>query len=297
MTLRHAASLRDWGYELERTFSLSPLTTDATASGGEGALLEVHTRLSNTGRAAFRSPFYSHNFYNVDGVGSGPPWAMHLGMAAPQHRIDAAWGAPLADGFRLQDDGSFVATAPLDEGTKMKASFLRGEGNLNSSRDGSFLLRYGDVRVASSLGAPSVLGTSGASYHQSGSMSGPAEEEAPPLYGYSLYVERDTLSPEPVRMVALQPGQSAMWSQRVAFSRDSSRHFAHYEAFGGDGFVEAVSSPLLMMLLGGVGVATVAGCLGLQSRHRSMQALDKARSMLAVAPEREADGAYARIGA
>ena len=50
-----------------------------------------------------------------------------------------------------------------------------------------------------------------------------------PLYGYSLYLEAATVSPEPVQLVRLGPGESTTLTHTVTlFGTERPRRAAHY---------------------------------------------------------------------
>jgi len=196
VSLRHSATLRGWGYRMERTVRMS-----AREDGQRGGELTMETVLANTGTHAFSTPFYSHNLYTIDSQPSGPPWAVHLDMAAPQRYSSAAWGSAVEEFFRLDADGTFIATSSVSEDVLMKATFLGDSNNTQSSRNGSFTMEHGDVRISSSLG-------------------GTSEGEA--LYSYAMYVERDIISPEPARMISVAPGDSVSWVQRTSFALESA---------------------------------------------------------------------------
>lgn len=194
VTLRHAARVREWGYEMRRTVHIS------RGDGGEGGTLAMSTQLSNTGSRHFSTPFYSHNLYSIDSGPTCPPWAFKPDLSSPSRHTSAAWGASLEEYFTLSADGTFLCSGCVDEDVLMKATFANESNNVASSLGGGFMLHYADVKILSELGGPSA---------------------SSPLYAYSLYVESHTISPEPVRMISLSPGESSSWEQRITISSSS----------------------------------------------------------------------------
>ncbi|KAL3902697.1 MAG: hypothetical protein SGPRY_011959 [Prymnesium sp.] len=194
VTLRHAARVREWGYEMRRTVHIS------RGDGGEGGTLTMSTQLSNTGSRHFSTPFYSHNLYSIDSGPTCPPWAFKPDLSSPSRHTSAAWGASLEEYFTLSADGTFLCSGCLEEDVLMKATFANESDNVVSSLGGGFTLHYADVKISSELGGPSA---------------------SSPLYAYSLYVESHTISPEPVRMISLSPGESSSWEQRITISSSS----------------------------------------------------------------------------
>ena len=192
VSMEHAAELQTAsgrpgskrvGYRVERTISLHGAST-----------LRMETRLHNTGEAAFRTPFYSHNFFSVDGEAVGPPLELKLDLNHSAYKDCLPWAAPLQSYFD-ETDGTVTwlrARRRVPSPTRIKAIFVGPAGHSNILSEGRWQARYpGRVSVAVT-------------------QSGPL-----PLYGYSLYVEERTLSPEPVQMLHVAPGQSIRISRTM----------------------------------------------------------------------------------
>jgi hypothetical protein len=82
----------------------------------------------------------------------------------------------------------------LDPGVRVKAEFIPDD-----TTKGAFRLEACDTAIYTSI--PELDDPS----------SGLS------MYGFNLYVERGTLSPEPQIVVSLQPGQESTWTQRLVF--------------------------------------------------------------------------------
>ena len=158
----------------------------------------METRLHNTGEAPFRTPFYSHHFVSVDSHPVGPPLELQLDLNHSAYTDCRPWAAPLAAYFD-ETDGKVTwlrARKPVRFPTRIKAIFVGPAGHSNILSRGRWQVRYpGRLRVDVT-------------------QSGPL-----PLYGYSLYVEERTLSPEPVQMLDVAPGESIRLSRTVVLHK------------------------------------------------------------------------------
>merc|ERR1711879_600626 len=104
---------------------------------------------------------------------------------------DSSWSAPLHDYF--EHDGGFNPISATNVPDTIKAVF-NGDDAISRSI-GSFQASYGGVTLNHTFqGAPL------------------------PLFAYNLYIERTTLSPEPILMLALEPGESKTWSHVLSFA-------------------------------------------------------------------------------
>jgi hypothetical protein len=197
VTMAHSASLGAYAYLLNRTVRVA---TDAT--------LRVETTLHNTGSAAFRTPYYSHNLLNINGASpTGPGVRLALDVDLSSFSDSPPWAEPIEGYFELATDPQ-TALPPLREAlwatravvapTKIKAvyhgSAARSNGTYQVAFDREGLAMRSDL-------------------------TGPA-----PLYAYNLYVEERTMSPEPIQMVALEPGETTTLTHTL--------HFQRYEAAG-----------------------------------------------------------------
>jgi len=195
----HAASLDTargrMGYRIRRTVSLR----DASS-------VVVETEVTNIGEHAFRTPFYSHHFFSVNRRPTGPPLELTMGdldlrnytePLAPSPTIPKKdWSEPLAGYFAVGERGGWLrGTKPVGNHSRIKAVFAHPLGGSKG--------KWG-VRSAGEVSVDVTL-------------SGPL-----PLYAYNLYVEERTLSPEPVHMIQLQPGQSANLTHTVALRTPAS---------------------------------------------------------------------------
>ena len=161
----------------------------------------VNTEITNTGEHAFRTPFYSHHFLNVNRRPTGPPLEVSMDLdlrnytepLAPKPSIPKKdWSEPLTGYFAVGERGGWLrATRPVGNNSRLKAVFARPPGRSS----GRWAVRSpGEVSMDVNLAGPL------------------------PLYAYNLYVEERTLSPEPIHVVQLRPGESANFTHTVALS-------------------------------------------------------------------------------
>ena len=186
----HNASLGGYSYQLERTVRL---TSDLR--------LQVQTTLRNRGSLAFRSPYYSHNLLSVDDLPTGLGIRLALDVNQSAYRNSLPWAAPLEryfEGDASDRDDTMAtissqilrATRPVLPPTRIKAVYS-GSAAASSSGSWAVAFQHQGLAVTSTLGGPL------------------------PLYAYNLYIEDRTLSPEPIQMVALEPGQERVLTQTL----------------------------------------------------------------------------------
>ena len=171
----------------------------------DGATLRVETTLRNTGKTAIRTPYYSHNLLNVDDASpTGPAVRLALDVNLSAFSNCPPWAEPLEDYFARTSEPHSVLP-PLKEvlrgrravvaPTRVKAVYRGSAGSSN----GSYLMAFDREGLT-----------------MRSDLTGPA-----PLYAYNLYIEERTLSPEPIQMVAIEPGEAATLTQTVHFRRNS----------------------------------------------------------------------------
>mmetsp|Transcript_26173 Transcript_26173/g.44670 ORF Transcript_26173/g.44670 Transcript_26173/m.44670 type:complete len:512 (-) Transcript_26173:96-1631(-) len=200
----------------------------------EGSVLTVTSELTNLGEQPFTTPFYSHHLFSVDGIAIGkgytavlqglPPTSSFAepGVALNQTtgKFDAGWAAPLKSVATVTGGGTVtMAREPslLPDGSseKVKAEFQLGGGA--SPISNAFSLSYAPSGGGASSGvavSEEVLGSGHLPF------STRRNDPPPELLAYNIYIERGTLSPEPVFLVGpLGAGGSATWVQRLTFSQ------------------------------------------------------------------------------
>ena len=192
--LTHKAYLRDHGYALKKEIALA------------GDTLSVTTTLTNLGRNAFSTVWYSHNFFTCDGVAVGPGYNLDLNLQGEEEPIYEepgtwSWSTPLQDYARVKKEWGHVniqMVRAMEPGVRIKSEFTKDDGT-----NGGFTLHACNSKIQSFI--PQTMDpNSGIS-----------------MYAYNLYIERGTLSPEPQIHLHLEPGQSTTWSQKLTFSDDS----------------------------------------------------------------------------
>jgi len=80
LELSHSAALPGgrWAYALRRSVELLDAPdAEASADDTAGRVRETWT-LTNEGSETFASPYYSHNFFNLDHAPTGPGWRLQL---------------------------------------------------------------------------------------------------------------------------------------------------------------------------------------------------------------------------
>ena len=210
VAMQHSASLGGYAYQLERTVQLTP-----------DARLQVQTTLRNRGSLAFRTPYYSHNLLSVDDLPTGLGIRLALDVNQSAYTDSLPWAAPLENFFEREasdrDDTMrpvssqmLRATRPVSSPTRIKAIY---SGSAAASSSGSWAVEFKQQRLAvtSTLGGPL------------------------PLYAYNLYIEDRTLSPEPIQMVALEPGQERVLTQTLQLQQLYQRQGQGAGGYGPDG--------------------------------------------------------------
>jgi hypothetical protein len=188
----HAAKLDRFGYSIHRKVNL-------TGYGAEGQI-EVSTTLRNTGSTRFRTPYYSHNLLSLDQMAAGPGDLIALDLNMSEYYDCLPWAEPLEDYF-ASDQGTDARAFPQALGaikrvaapTRIKAVF----GGSAATSKGAWMAAFDrqGVSISSTLSGPT------------------------PLFAYNLYIEERTLSPEPIQMVALEPGEHTTLTQTTLFRR------------------------------------------------------------------------------
>eukprot|EP00931_Biecheleriopsis_adriatica_P003547 TRINITY_DN105349_c0_g1_i1.p1 TRINITY_DN105349_c0_g1~~TRINITY_DN105349_c0_g1_i1.p1 ORF type:complete len:426 (-),score=71.88 TRINITY_DN105349_c0_g1_i1:38-1315(-) len=171
----------DWGYSLQKTISMS------------GATLTVQNILKNKGKKTFTTPWYSHNLLSVADSPTGPSWELAVDSSSFQAQ---PWSPQFNEYFKQEAPGIIKVASTIQEPLAMGAMF-----SVNVSSDGFYSATY--------HGKP---GTSTATVHVT-LQGGPR-----PLYGYNIYAESRTLSPEPILLLSLASGGTATWTQRLMLS-------------------------------------------------------------------------------
>ena len=189
LRLEHSATLDKYGYRLVKDISL------------HGNILTVTSTLTNLGSEHFRTAWYSHHFFNCDGVAVGPGYSIDLdlkgdGSTLYQEPGTWSWSTPLlqyANVLGLPDAIRVAMTRALQPGVRIKTEFVN-----DGSTNGGFNLNACQTNIIASF--PEV---------ESGTI---------PMYAYNFYAERATFSPEPQLLLELDPGASKSWTQVLQIS-------------------------------------------------------------------------------
>ena len=213
--LTHQAFLRDHGYALKKEISLV------------GDTLSVTTTLTNLGRDAFSTVWYSHNFFTCDGIAVGPGYGLDLNLRGEQDPVYEepgtwSWSTPLQDYARVKRNAGHInvqMVRAVEPGIRIKSEFTRDD-----TTNGGFTLHACGTKIQSSI--PQTQDpNSGIS-----------------MYAYNLYIERGTLSPEPQILLHLDPGQSATWSQKLTIGDDPVIEDGWSDRLRSASFTEAAST-------------------------------------------------------
>lgn len=203
ITLEHQAMLNQYGYQLKREVQL----VDDT--------LLVHTTLTNLGRVPFSTAWYSHHLFTCDAhpVGHGLGVDLDVGGTKGHYEEPGTffWSTPLQEYATLtstvspsaassssepkMQDVSVEMNRGLDRNVRIKAEFTKDE-----TSHGSFTIHGCETSITESI--PEV-GQDGSGIS---------------MYGFNLYIESQTFSPEPMILLHLFPGQSTSWTQRLDFA-------------------------------------------------------------------------------
>lgn len=168
--------------------------------------LSVTTTLTNLGRNAFSTVWYSHNFFTCDDVAVGPDYLLDLNLNGDQDPLYEepgtwSWSTPLDNYARVQRNSGHITVQMLravEPGIRVKSEFTRDD-----TTNGGFSLHACGSKITSAI-PQTEDPTSGIS-----------------MYAYNLYLERGTMSPEPQILMHLDPGQSATWSQKLTIGDES----------------------------------------------------------------------------
>ena len=158
-----------------------------------GSTLTLTTRLENTGEHIIRTPFYSHHLLAIDDRPTGPRLELALDLNLTAYNDCLPWAEPLADYFEHRPDSTWLsATREVAGKTRVKAIYT----GASHHSVGAWEARY------------------------PGRLSVHVEQSGPlPLYAFSLYVEERTLSPEPIQMLTLAPGEATSVERTVRLTK------------------------------------------------------------------------------
>lgn len=193
-------SLGENGYRIQKTVRL------------DGNVLTVRTLLSNAGKKQFTTPWYSHHFFSGDDTPLGPGYGLDLGLSEFGLKSGTAvfkqpglgsWSGDMNDYVDVlaAKDGSISMNVKksIPDGVRLKANFL--DENMPTLTDGSFTIR-----------APNGVSV----YERIPELQ--TQSRNPFIYAYNVYIEKGTLSPEPMLLLYLQPGETTSWTQHLKFN-------------------------------------------------------------------------------
>jgi len=188
--LLHSKSL--YGYHLRKEISLND------------NILAVKSTLSNWGEAAFTTPWYSHHFFSCDGQPLGPGYEVDLNLKPTPSGTNMEslydepglmwWSTPIRNYAKISSlNGTAVGVEikrEVEDGKRIKVDFHKDD-----TTNGSFILKGCGLSITEQI--PELADPS------SGVI----------MYSFGLYIERTTLSPEPLILLHLEPGKSISWTQ------------------------------------------------------------------------------------
>jgi hypothetical protein len=193
-------SLGDYGYRIQKTVRL------------DGNVLTVRTILSNAGKKQFTTPWYSHHFFSGDDVPLGVGYGLDLGLSIFGLKSGTvvfkqpglgSWSGDMNDYVDVLSakDGSISMNVKkaIPDGVRLKANFL--DENTPTLTDGSFTIH-----------APNGVSV----YERIPELQ--TQSRNPFIYAYNVYIEKGTLSPEPMLLLYLQPGETTSWTQHLKFN-------------------------------------------------------------------------------
>lgn len=202
ITFLSEETVGDHGYRIQKTTRV------------DGDIMTVRTILTNLGKKRFTTPWYSHHFFTGDDGPIGPGYRVDLGLSeyaletpTPRFRQPGlgTWSEDLNDyaNVTMADDKSIsiAMTGALAEGVKLKAEFL--DETPVTLTDGSFTLRSPNGVIV---------------YEKIPELQ--TQSRNPFIFAYNVYVERGTLSPEPMMLLYLEPGETTTWTQHLKFSSE-----------------------------------------------------------------------------
>jgi len=204
VSMETEARVGDYGYRLHKDIVL------------QNDELLITSILTNLGTQAFSTAWYSHNFFTCDDVPVGKDYSVDLQIRGQRGRlydepgVIGSWATPLQAFATVQefpDHVSIDVNRALDDSSRIKAEFTK-----DSKSNGEFALYGCDTIIKGDF--PEVM---------RGELS---------MYGYNLYLEKGTLSPEPQLLIDLQAGQSKSWTQRLTI-KDKKHPFEERTSFGG----------------------------------------------------------------
>lgn len=195
----------EYGYRIQKTIRL------------DGNVLTVRSLLTNLGTKQFTTPWYSHHFFAGDVNPIGPGYVLDLGLSeyglpkqTPAFKQPGmgSWSGDMNEyaNVTMANDGSISMTMKklIPDGVKLKADFL--DENTMTLTDGSFTLH-----------APNGLSV----YERIPELQ--TQSGNPFIYAYSVYAERGALSPEPMLLLYVRPGETTFWTQHLKFTSSSDK--------------------------------------------------------------------------
>lgn len=253
ITFVHQETVGDHGYRIQKTVRV------------DDNIMTVRTILTNLGKKRFTTPWYSHHFFTGGDDPVGPGYRLDLGLSeyalktsTPRFRQPGlgTWSADLNDyaNVTMADDKSIsiAMTTVLAEGVRLKAEFL--DESLVTLTDGSFTLRSPNgLSVNEKI--PEIQ----------------TQSRNPFIYAYNVYVEKGTLSPEPMLLLYLESGETTTWTQRLEFSSEVEEEEYEASEYGCSlyGWLECIlgtkGKALQVPFRGSSGLASFvfAACLGM----------------------------------
>lgn len=207
IVLDHEAHLKNYGYRITKNIRLE-----------EDGILYVTTSLTNLGTEALSTVWYSHHFFSCDSQHIGPGYEVEMdfgknsnpyGPAIQEGGISglyeepgvlAMWAKKLRMYANVNRGDSSVKISmnrAVEPGTRIKAEFMKDE-----SSSGSFGLNACGTWIGEDI--PELKTENDGDNKVS-------------MYGFNLYIEKDTLSPEPQLLIDLKPSHSKSWTQRLIF--------------------------------------------------------------------------------
>jgi hypothetical protein len=156
------------------------------------------------GADAFRTVWYSHHFFNCNAEPVGPGYSVNLDLkeAKPQLFEEpglSGWTVPLRNYAKVKQQDKSIAVdiqQYVGDGARIKAEFLR-----DGASTGGFTLKGCGMSLKEDI--PEVN-----------------REPTISMYGFNLYIEKSTFSPEPQILIHLESKASTSWTQRVVFEDD-----------------------------------------------------------------------------
>ena len=190
--LEHEAHLKTYGYRVRKEIVLDEDT------------IIVTTTLTNLGTLPFATAWYSHHLFACDNAPIGPGYQVELDLEEKAQMYDepgvlAGWSSRLADYAKISsppDNINVLMKRFLEPGTRIKAEFRKDE-----KTEGSFTLNACGTLIHEDMPDIHRLPTDPVS-----------------MYGFNLYIQRETISPEPMVLIYLEPSHSKTWTQRLVFA-------------------------------------------------------------------------------